>query len=102
MLVYNENEHASSALSVEVEADSTSSPKIYRLKSSRTMRNKRPVLSLYSFGLFALLCLWVSANGQQIKSAIPDVARPLPLSAVRLTGGPLKHAQDLDIDYLLK
>lgn len=34
--------------------------------------------------------------------AIPDAARPLPLSAVRLTGGPLKHAQDLDAEYLLK
>ncbi len=32
----------------------------------------------------------------------PEAARPLPLSAVRLTGGPLKHAQDLDGDYLLK
>ena len=42
------------------------------------------------------------ASGQQIKNAISDVARPLPLSAVRLTGGPLKHAQDLDIAYLLK
>src|SRR6266516_6532479 len=28
-------------------------------------------------------------------------ARPLPLSAVRLTGGPLQHAQDLDRQYLL-
>jgi hypothetical protein len=28
-------------------------------------------------------------------------ARPLPLSAIRLTGGPLKHAQDLDAKYLL-
>ena len=26
---------------------------------------------------------------------------PLPLTAVRLTGGPLKHAQDLDAEYLL-
>jgi DUF1680 family protein len=42
------------------------------------------------------------ANAQQIKSAVPDVARPLPLAAVRLTGGPLKHAQDLDADYLIK
>jgi len=48
------------------------------------------------------LVVAVNAQAQQIKSAIPDVARPLPLSAVRLTGGPLKHAQDLDIDYLLK
>ena len=29
-------------------------------------------------------------------------ARPLPLSAVRLTGGPLKHAQEMDARYLLE
>jgi DUF1680 family protein len=29
-------------------------------------------------------------------------ARPLELSCVRLTGGPLKHAQDLDAKYLLE
>jgi hypothetical protein len=34
--------------------------------------------------------------------AIADTARPLPLSAVRLTGGPLKHAQELDAEYLMK
>ncbi|HVR71812.1 MAG TPA: beta-L-arabinofuranosidase domain-containing protein [Vicinamibacteria bacterium] len=33
--------------------------------------------------------------------AQPDAARPLPLTAVRLTGGPLKRAQDLDAEYLL-
>ena len=38
---------------------------------------------------------------QPISHAVPDIARPLPLTAVRLTGGPLKHAQDLDIAYLL-
>src|SRR5215467_5121895 len=27
--------------------------------------------------------------------------RPLPLNSVRLTGGPLKHAQELDAQYLL-
>src|SRR6266566_5926691 len=32
---------------------------------------------------------------------IAETARPLPLSAVRLTGGPLKRAQELDADYLL-
>src|SRR5574341_136751 len=33
-----------------------------------------------------------------------DVLRapPLPLAAVRLTAGPLKHAQDLDVKYLLE
>jgi DUF1680 family protein len=29
-------------------------------------------------------------------------ARPVPLGRVRLTGGPLKHAQDITRDYLLK
>ncbi len=29
-------------------------------------------------------------------------ARPLPLTSVRLLGGPLKHAQDLDAQYLLQ
>src|SRR5829696_8066753 len=43
-----------------------------------------------------------SASAQAIKPAVPEVARPLPLSAVRLTGGPLKRAQDLDAEYLLK
>ena len=33
---------------------------------------------------------------------MPDVARPLPLTAVRLTGGPLKRAQELDAKYLLE
>ena len=39
-----------------------------------------------------------------LKPAAPKIAgsaRPLPLSAVRLTGGPLKRAQDLDATYLL-
>ncbi len=38
---------------------------------------------------------------QPINPVVPFAARPLPLSAVRLTGGPLKHAQDLDVQYLL-
>ncbi|HEX7654574.1 MAG TPA: beta-L-arabinofuranosidase domain-containing protein, partial [Verrucomicrobiae bacterium] len=33
---------------------------------------------------------------------MPEQARPLPLSAVRLTGGPLKQAQALDAAYLLQ
>jgi DUF1680 family protein len=36
-----------------------------------------------------------------IKPAVPYVARPLPLADVRLTGGPLKAAQELDAQYLL-
>lgn len=51
--------------------------------------------------LGVLLMLGV-AHSQQIKNAVPYAARPLPLSAVRLTGGPLKRAQDLNAEYLLK
>lgn len=32
---------------------------------------------------------------------VPQKARPLPIADVRLTGGPLEHAQDLDGQYLL-
>ena len=48
-----------------------------------------------------LLGLGVVASAQPIPPVIPAAARPLPLSAVRLTGGPLKHAQDLNAKYLL-
>ncbi len=46
---------------------------------------------------------WLVSSGfaQKIKLAVADIARPLPLTAVRLTGGPLKKAQDLDAAYLL-
>lgn len=51
--------------------------------------------------VFLAASLLSPAGEQKIKNIIPDAARPLPLSAVRLTGGPLKHAQDLDVKYLL-
>jgi DUF1680 family protein len=47
------------------------------------------------------LSLSDSRAGEPPARVIPDAARPLPLSAVRLTGGPLKRAQDLDAAYLL-
>src|SRR3989440_644629 len=34
-------------------------------------------------------------------TVVPDAARPLPLTAIRLTGGPLKRAQELDAKYLV-
>jgi hypothetical protein len=56
-----------------------------------------------SFILFFLAAILHGADGEQkITNVIPDLARPLPLEAVRLTGGPLKHAQDLDVRYLLE
>lgn len=55
------------------------------------------------FQLVAGGSAWLVSSGfaQKIKLAVADTARPLPLTAVRLTGGPLKHAQDLDAKYLL-
>jgi len=53
-------------------------------------------------GAVVLLLITSAAQAQAIKNAVPYGARPLPLSAVRVTGGPLKHAQDLDAAYLLK
>src|SRR6476659_7818517 len=54
---------------------------------------------------FAVLVSVLSLSGlhaQSPKNAVKIVARPLPLSAVKLTGGPLKRAQDLDRAYLLR
>ena len=50
------------------------------------------------FQLVAGGSAWLVSSGfaQKIKLAVEDSARPLPLTAVRLTGGPLKQAQDLD------
>jgi DUF1680 family protein len=53
-------------------------------------------------GILVVLLLTSAVRAQAIKNAIPDIARPLPLSSVRVTGGPLKHAQDLNAEYLLK
>ncbi len=55
------------------------------------------------FRLVAGGSAWLVSSGfaQKIQLAVADTARPLPLAAVRLTGGPLKLAQDLDAKYLL-
>jgi len=55
------------------------------------------------FQLVAGGSAWLVSSGfmQKIQLAVADAARPLPLTAVRLTGGPLKHAQELDAKYLL-
>jgi DUF1680 family protein len=58
-------------------------------------------LIAFSFVFLILLALSNTA-AQRLKGAVPQVARPLPLSDVRLTGGPLKQAQDKDAEYLLK
>ncbi len=42
-----------------------------------------------------------SAAAGPVSPAVPQKARPIPFRDVRLTGGPLKQAQDLDGRYLL-
>jgi hypothetical protein len=55
-----------------------------------------------AFTLAAALCaLHLTASAAPITPTIPNAARPLLLSAVRLPGGPLKNAQNLDAKYLL-
>src|SRR5215469_16252123 len=41
-------------------------------------------------------------NAAQISENKTLKVRPLPLKSVRLTGGPLKRAQELDAEYLLQ
>jgi hypothetical protein len=86
MRVYDKIAHSSSSLSRE----------------SIIMRLNRRIRCFGSVAAISFVLAGGARGQEAIKNVIPDVARPLPLSAVRLTGGPLKHAQDLDIDYLLK
>ena len=44
----------------------------------------------------SLLLVWVSANAR-----IPVKVETFPLNDVRLTQSPFKHAEDLDVRYLL-
>jgi DUF1680 family protein len=48
-----------------------------------------------------LLAFTAAAQNNDIKPITLE-AQPLPLDAVRLTGGPLQHAQELDAKYLLE
>jgi DUF1680 family protein len=62
--------------------------------------------------LIAASVVTITAAAQQTPRTVPalhpitpkiaEAAKPLPLNAVRLTGGPLKRAQELDAEYLLK
>jgi uncharacterized protein len=76
-------------------------------------KNLNPLLRCWcSMAIMALLAGCRSAPApstyltvsptQAVKDAVPCLACPLPLSDVRLTGGPLKHAQELDAEYLLQ
>jgi DUF1680 family protein len=78
-----------------------------------TKINFTPVpVAVVVFGVLACCCLQAmellpasyfrSSQTEVITNVVPCEARPLPLSDVRLTGGPLKQAQELDAKYLLE
>ena len=84
--------------SMNVSTPSTNDPAL----SEKVRRSRFPSFG-FMCSVFTIATVVASVTfGQPIKNAIPDVACPVPLSAIRLTGGPLKHAQDLDAKYLLK
>ena len=66
-----------------------------------------PARTLLPFTIVSVLSAGAGGLGMgrphapDLAGAVPDAAQPLPLPAVRLTGGPLKRAQDLDAAYLL-
>lgn len=60
----------------------------------------RPYLVLVCLALLGTSPLFAEAPPEA--SPVTPAARPLPLTQVRLTGGPLKHAQDLTARYLLR
>lgn len=69
------------------------------------MRRVTLVLALLFAATGLLFCAGVSAqapNPAQASEQKIIKARPLPLDGVRLTGGPLKTAQELDAKYLLE
>ena len=64
------------------------------------MFNRKSLTLVLPF--FTSAVILVNAQQQKIKNAVPYAAQPLPLAAVHVTGGPLKRAQDLNAEYLLK
>jgi hypothetical protein len=67
----------------------------------RSRRRFLPAAVLTAFVLGAGAVHVQQPGTPRITPVVTPVARPLPLTAVRLTHGPLKHAQDLDATYLL-
>ena len=91
------------------------SPTVQRLKSDRplcissmgwhgswALNTFMRLARFFALPVFFLLLAARGASAKPIEPVIRDEAQPLPLAAVRLTGGPLKHAQGLDAEYLLK
>ena len=67
---------------------------------SRTSRNRFLTAAVATFALVTGAGAGRQPAGRTT-TLVSDAARPLPLTAIRLTGGPLKRAQELDAKYLL-
>ena len=67
------------------------------------MRTSRSEFLQSCWPVLASGSAWLATSGfaRALRPPVDGAARPLPLTAVRLTGGPLKQAQDLDAAYLL-
>ena len=63
---------------------------------------KKHILTIVSFALIFHYQAFGQKKNAEMKVSELLKARPLDLSSVRLLGGPLKHAQDLDAKYLLE
>ena len=61
---------------------------------------RRPALRTLS-AIAILPAVAAAVLAAPVAPVIPDQVRPLPLSAVRITGGPLQRAQELNAKYLL-
>ena len=55
----------------------------------------------YLSACLAALILSLSAYAETESASLPVIVESFPLSDVRLTGGQFKHAEDMDIRYLL-
>ena len=64
--------------------------------------NKLALAASISVFIFSAHASAQTHNPAQLSEEKILKVHPLPLDAVRLTGGPLKHAQELDAEYLLQ
>ena len=55
----------------------------------------------YLSACLAALILSLSAYAETESASLPVIVESFPVSSVRLTGGQFKHAEDMDIRYLL-
>ena len=68
---------------------------------SRILHQKLAAIGAIALVTTAIAAVPPKDTPRRATPRIAETARPLPLDAVRLTGGPLQRAQQLDAQYLL-